>query len=56
MKLFAKGNASKLLSVAIFGLGIVTTILTNKNSAIERENLKNELKDELLSELTSTEN
>ena len=56
MKNFDKVNAGKLLPVVIFGLGILTTVLTNKNSAIERETMKNELKDELLKELTSTEN
>ena len=49
-------NASKLLPVVIFGLGILTTVLSNKNSAIERETMKSELKAELLKELTSAEN
>lgn len=56
MKIMDKAQAGKLLPVVIFGLGILTTVLTNKNSAIEREALKDELKDELLKELTSTEN
>ena len=56
MKLLGKANAGKLLPVVIFGLGILTTVLTNKSSAIERETMKSELKDELLQELTSTEN
>lgn len=56
MKLSEKVNLSKLLPVAIFGLGILSSVLTNKNSAIERETMKNELKDELLKELTSNEN
>ena len=53
MKITNKLSLSKLLPVAIFGLGLLTTALTNKNSAIEREAMKNELKDELLKELTS---
>ena len=56
MKILEKVNLSKLLPVAIFGLGLLTTALTNKNNAIEREVMKNELKDELLKELTSIEN
>ena len=56
MKLFEKVNPAKLLPAAIFGLGILTTVLTNKNSALERDALKNELKEELLKELTSNEN
>lgn len=56
MKNFNKANVGKILPAVIFGLGILTTVLTNKNSAIERETLKSELKDELLKELTSTEN
>ena len=56
MKILEKVNLSKLLPVAIFGLGLLTTALTNKNSEIEREMMKNELKDELLRELTSNEN
>lgn len=56
MKLFEKVNPAKLLPIAIFGLGILTTVLTNKNNAIEREVMKGELKDELIKELTSGEN
>lgn len=56
MKLSDKVQLGKILPAVIFGLGILTTVLTNKNSAIEREALKSELKDELLKELTSTEN
>lgn len=56
MKLLEKMQPSKLLPLAIFGLGILTTVLTNKNSAIERDAMKSELKDELLKELTSDEN
>lgn len=56
MKFLEKMQPSKLLPIAIFGLGILTSVLTNKNSAIEREAMKSELKDELLKELTSTEN
>ena len=56
MKLLGKIKPDKLLPVAIFGLGILTSVLTNKNSAIEREVMKSELKEELLKELTSTEN
>lgn len=55
MKLFDKVNLGKILPVAIFGLGILTSVLTNKSNAIERENMKNELKDELLNELTSND-
>lgn len=53
MKLFEKANVGKILPVAIFGLGLLTTVLTNKNSAIERETMKSELKEELLKEITS---
>lgn len=53
MKLFKKMQPGKLLPVAIFGLGILTTVLTNKNTAMEREALKGELKNELMKELTS---
>lgn len=56
MKIFEKMQPAKLLPIAIFGLGILTSVLTNKNSAIEREVMKSELKEELLKELTSTEN
>lgn len=56
MKLPGKAALGKVLPVVIFGLGILTTVLTNKNGAIERETMKSELKDELLKELTSTEN
>lgn len=56
MKLQGKVALGKVLPVVIFGLGILTTVLTNKNSAIERETMKSELKDELLKELTSNEN
>lgn len=56
MKLFNKANTGKILPVVIFGLGILTSVLTNKNGAIERETMKSELKDELLKELTSNEN
>jgi hypothetical protein len=56
MKLFNKANAGKLLPAVIFGLGLLTTVLTNKNDNIAREAMKSELKDELLKELTSTEN
>lgn len=53
MKIFEKANMSKILPVAIFGLGLLTTALTNKNSAIERDAMKSELKAELMKELTS---
>ena len=56
MKLPGKEALGKVLPAVIFGLGILTTVLSNKNSAIERETMKNELKDELLKELTSNEN
>ena len=56
MKLLEKVQPAKLLPAVIFGLGILTSVLTNKNSAIEREVMKSELKDEILKELTSTEN
>lgn len=52
MKIFEKVKPGKLLPVAIFGLGILTTVLTNKNSAMEREALKGELKKELLEEIS----
>lgn len=55
MKLFEKVNLGKILPAAIFGLGILTSVLTNKSNAIERENMKNELKEELLNELNSDE-
>ena len=53
MKITNKIDLSKILPVVIFGLGLLTTALTNKNNAIEREAMKNELKEELLNELTS---
>lgn len=56
MKIMEKVNFAKLLPVAIFGLGLLTTALTNKNSAIEREAMKSELKTELMKELTSNKN
>ena len=56
MKILDKANLAKILPAAIFGLGLLTTVLTNKNSAIEREMLKDELKEELLKELTADEN
>ena len=56
MKLSNKVNAGKILPAVIFGLGLLTTVLTNKNDAIARENLKGELKAELLKELTSDKN
>ena len=51
-----KVNAGKFLPALIFGWGLLTTVLTNKNDAIARETMKSELKEELLKELTSTEN
>ena len=45
-----------ILLAVIFGLGLLTTVLTNKNDSIAREALKSELKEELLKELTSSEN
>jgi hypothetical protein len=56
MKLPGKEALGKVLPAVIFGLGLLTTVLTNKNDSIARETLKSELKDELLKELTSTEN
>lgn len=56
MKLLDKMQPAKILPVVIFGLGLLTTVLTNKNSAIERETMKSELKDEILKELISSEN
>ena len=56
MNILEKVQPAKILPAVIFGLGILTTVLTNKNSAIEREMLKCELRDELLKELTSNEN
>ena len=56
MKVFEKANLGKLLPIAIFGLGLLTTALTNKSNALEREAMKSELKEELLKELTSDEN
>lgn len=56
MKLFNKVNVGKVLPAVIFGLGLLTTVLTNKNDSIARETLKGELKDELLKELTSNKN
>lgn len=56
MKFSGMAKPKKLLPILIFGLGLLTTALTNKNSEIEREEMKNELKEELLRELTSTEN
>lgn len=56
MKLLEKVNLGKILPPVIFGLGILSSVLANKNSAIERENMKSELKDELLKELASDEN
>ena len=56
VKILEKANLAKILPAAIFGLGILTTVLTNKNSAIERDMLKDELKEELLKELTADEN
>lgn len=52
MKLFEKVQPAKLLPLAIFGLGILTSVLTNKNAAHEREAMKGELKEELLKELS----
>ena len=46
----------KFLPVLIFGLGLLTTVLTNKNNDIEREAMKEELKEEIIKELTTDEN
>lgn len=46
-----KFDSTKILPVVIFGLGAVTTLLTNKNETIARNTMKNELKDEILKEV-----
>lgn len=53
MKIKNKAGLSKVLPMIIFGLGLLTTALTNKNSDLEREAMKSELKEELIKELTS---
>lgn len=44
----------KILPMVIFGLGILTTVLSNKNDALSREQLKNEIKEELRNEFANT--
>lgn len=46
-------DAGKLLGVTITVLGVVTTILSNKADEYNRKAMKDELKTELLKELTS---
>lgn len=49
-------DSSKILPIAIFGLGILTSVLSNKNQANERNALKNELKEEIMKDLSSNNN
>ena len=51
--LISKVDGKKVLSVAVTGLGLALTLLNNKVESNNRQALKDELKDELLKELTS---
>ena len=53
MKGFEKVKPSKLLPLAIFGLGLLTTVLNNKKDAQEKQVMKSEIKKELMKELSS---
>lgn len=46
-----KINAAKLVPVALVGLGLLETVLSNKKEADARNVLKNELKDEIMKEI-----
>lgn len=45
-------NSGKLLTVAVAAVGLIGTILSSKQDSVNREQMKNELRDELLSELS----
>ena len=47
----SKFNVSKLVPVALVGLGLLETVLSNKKQADERNALKNELRDEIMKEI-----
>ena len=47
-----KINVAKVLPVVVTALGVVGTLLSNKVEANNRKELKAELKDELLKELS----
>ena len=47
----SKFNASKLVPVALVGLGLLETVLSNKKQADERNALKAELRDEIMKEI-----
>lgn len=48
-----KFKKEKVLSIAVMILGIVVTILSNKVSENEQKAMKEELKEELIKELSS---
>lgn len=48
-------KSSKLIGLAISGIGILSLILTKIEEEQSREELKSELKDELLTELREEE-
>lgn len=45
-------NSRKLLTVAVAAVGLIGTILSSKQDAVNREQMKKELRDEILSELS----
>ena len=50
--LIKKIDASKALSIFVVGLGVAGSLLSTKVDANNRKEMKNELKDELLKELS----
>lgn len=47
-----KINSSKLLTAAVAAVGLIGTILSSKQDSVNREQMKKELMDEIMSELS----
>lgn len=45
-------NSGKLLTVAVAAVGLIGMILSNKQDSVNREQMKKELMDEIMSELS----
>lgn len=46
-----KFDATKILTLAALGLGLIGSMLTDKADGLARDKMKSELKEEILSEL-----
>ena len=51
-----KIDSAKVLSLVVTGLGVAGTILSSKVQSNDRKAMKEELKNELLKELSSSDN